>query len=176
MTEEGVLRDGKWEGELFGGIVRIPCQTWCKSQPVRQEDKQTDGHRDWVRAGSKWDGSIPADIVAGACRQLFFHVVRLVAPLNRRAGGGLSVAAVVLDGDWNTHAHGHTDIISRSITSLTNERTRRRAHVDCDARQRWRVTRSPRAPATPPPTLASFRTTSLFITCLATRQLRMAVM
>ena len=90
-------------------------QPSCKSQTVGGPNRQTDRDRTRVRGSTQWDGSIPADIVAVARRQLFFHMVRLVAPFNRRAGGALSVAAVVLDGDWvtdHTHTHRYTDRIS----------------------------------------------------------------
>jgi len=74
------------------GYVRVNCGVKATG---RQADRQTDGHRS--RDKPARGKHIPADIVASSCRQLFFHMVRLVTPFNRRAGGRLSVAAVILD-------------------------------------------------------------------------------
>ena len=72
------------------GHVRVNCGVKATG---RQAGKLTDIEAEI----NQRDGSIPADIVASSCRQLFFHMVRLVTPFNRRAGGRLSVAAVILD-------------------------------------------------------------------------------
>jgi len=73
---------------------------------VSRTDRQTDRG-----AGRQRDWRIPTDIVAGARLQLFFHMIRLVARFNGRAGRRLRVATVVLDGDCVTN-HTTTHISS----------------------------------------------------------------